>query len=305
MNLAAFAPHLLAMRHKASRGWRERVSGLLSLAVLTGGCAGSGEGLDANGRPIGEGGGGPPPGPGSEFDQIQDSIFTPLCTVCHVGAAAALGLRLDETVSYAMLVGVPSVEVPTLLRVAPGDPDASYLVQKIEGRAAVGERMPLGGPPLPQASIDLVRQWIAQGAPAPVGTLAGLEQPPRVVATAPAAGERFETLETIVLVFSHAIDVTLANSGTLELRASGDDGSFGEDNEVPVELGTAIVPPANPAVVMIRLREALAPETYELTLRGTGVIALADADARVLDGDGDGAPGGDHRVVFAVTGTTP
>ena len=83
---------------------------------------------------------------------------------------APQGLRLDAANSYALLVNVASAEVPGLLRVNPGNPNASYLVQKIEGTAAVGVRMPANGPPyLPQDRIDLVRRWIAAGAPSRVG----------------------------------------------------------------------------------------------------------------------------------------
>jgi hypothetical protein len=289
------------MRNRASFDCRFGAQHLALVVLLCCGCAGSGEGLDANGRPV-SGGGGGGPGPVSDFTQIQDSIFTPICTVCHAGAAAPLGLRLDEAVSYAMLVGVPSVQQPALLRVAPGDPDASYLVQKIEGRAAVGERMPLGGPPLTQQSIDLVRQWISQGAPAPMGALLAGLQPLHVVATIPAAGERFELVEEIVLIFSQDIDASVAMSGVFTLFASGGDNSFDEGNESEVGLAAIDVPLANPAVVMLSLQRALPADSYRLTLRGTGTIALADVDARVLDGDGDGLAGGDHRVEFIVTG---
>src|SRR5688572_24574741 len=96
------------------------------LLVLAGCTAGSGEGLDAGGRPIT----GPPVG-NSDFQEIQDTIFTPICTACHVGANAPVGLRLDAANSYAMLVNVASVEVPGTLRVNPGNPNASYLVHKI------------------------------------------------------------------------------------------------------------------------------------------------------------------------------
>ena len=96
---------------------------------------------------------------------LQQNVFTPACTGCHAGRQRTAGLRLDAANSYAMLVGVPSVEVPGLLRVAPGNPGASYLVQKLEGNAAVGARMPLGGPFLDAATIAVVRQWIAAGAP--------------------------------------------------------------------------------------------------------------------------------------------
>ena len=66
--------------------------------------------------------------------------------------------------SFQNLVGVASIEVPTIPRVAPGDPDGSYLVQKLEGTASVGGQMPLGGTPLDQAVIDNVRTWILNGA---------------------------------------------------------------------------------------------------------------------------------------------
>ena len=43
---------------------------------------------------------------------------------CHIGANAPQGLRLDATNSYAMLVSVASSEVPSLLRVNPGNADS-------------------------------------------------------------------------------------------------------------------------------------------------------------------------------------
>jgi hypothetical protein len=66
--------------------------------------------------------------------------------------------------SFASLVGVSSIQQPTLLRVAGGDPDNSYLVQKLEGTAATGVRMPFGGSALDQALINDIRDWIADGA---------------------------------------------------------------------------------------------------------------------------------------------
>lgn len=139
-----------------------RIAALLALALA--GCGGgSGEGLDANGRPIGEGGGS---GGALQptFASIQQNVFTPICTACHIGATAPMGLRLDADNSYALLVGVASAEVPGLQRVAPGRPDDSYIVHKLEGRAAVGARMPFGGPYLDDATIAVIKQWIADGA---------------------------------------------------------------------------------------------------------------------------------------------
>ena len=137
--------------------------GIGATVVLANCGGGSGEGLDANGRPIEEGGSTVPLAP--TLVSLQQNVFTPACSACHAAAGAPQGLRLDAANSYAMLVGVPSVEVPGVLRVAPGSPDASYLVHKLEGSAAVGARMPLGGPYLDAATIAAVRQWIAAGAP--------------------------------------------------------------------------------------------------------------------------------------------
>lgn len=142
-----------------------RIFGALFLAaVLVPGCGGgSGTDLDSNGRPIGEGN--DPGGPLTpSFGSIQSHVFTPICSVCHAGGSAPQGLRLDAANSYAMLVGVSSSEVPSLKRIAPGDADNSYLVQKIEGHAAVGARMPFGGPYLDANTIAMIRQWIGSGA---------------------------------------------------------------------------------------------------------------------------------------------
>ncbi len=100
----------------------------------------------------------------ADFNSIQQNVFTPICTVCHSGSNAPHGLHLDAANSYDQLVGVPSVEQPTILRVAIGDPDGSYIIQKLEGTAAVGARMPFGGPYLTQAQIDQFKSWINAGA---------------------------------------------------------------------------------------------------------------------------------------------
>jgi len=122
----------------------------------------------------------------ADFDSIQANIFTPICSVCHVGGGAPEGLRLDAADSYTLLVGVPSTEVPTLMRVQPGDPDDSYIIQKLEGHAAVGAQMPLGGPYLSSDTIGVIRQWITDGAPpsaaAAAGSLTDAEPMPQGVA---------------------------------------------------------------------------------------------------------------------------
>ena len=106
----------------------------------------------------------------SDFQRIQDTIFTPHCTSCHSGFFAPHSLKLDASNSYRLLVGMRSAEVPSLQRVKSGDPKASYLVQKLEGHAAVGIRMPADGPALSADAIELIRRWIAEGARASAQT---------------------------------------------------------------------------------------------------------------------------------------
>lgn len=105
----------------------------------------------------------PPPAPVT-FTQLKNAIFDPICSQCHIGANAPQGLKLDGANAYANLVNVASTEVPSLMRVKPNDPANSYIVQKIEGTAAVGQRMPLGQPALDAATIQMVKDWISQGA---------------------------------------------------------------------------------------------------------------------------------------------
>jgi hypothetical protein len=135
------------------------------LLLLLSACAGNGEGLDEpDEEPSVPPPSVPPPQEAPTFSDIQTMIFIPIC-VCHIGAAAPQGLVLDTADTIDMLVNIPSAEVSALFRVEPGNPDDSYLVRKLEGGPdIVGSQMPLGGPPLNQDMIEMVREWILAGA---------------------------------------------------------------------------------------------------------------------------------------------
>jgi mono/diheme cytochrome c family protein len=99
----------------------------------------------------------------ASFSSIQAQIFTPICSVCH---PPNQGMDLRQANAYANIVGVPSTEQPTVMRVKPGDPDNSYLYRKITGAPGIsGARMPFGGPFLSDAQIKLIHDWILAGAP--------------------------------------------------------------------------------------------------------------------------------------------
>ena len=97
------------------------------------------------------------------FSSIQSLIFEPQCVRCH-GTVQNAGLDLRAAAGFANLVNTPSTQT-ALLRVTPGDPEASYLIHKLEGRSGiVGSRMPQGGPFLSAEQIDVIRSWITAGA---------------------------------------------------------------------------------------------------------------------------------------------
>jgi hypothetical protein len=140
------------------------------LVLVLGACgSGTGEGLDQNGQPLGAGGSSAPLAPALEptLASIQANVFSVNCAFagCHGGGTVQFGLRLDPGFSAGNLIDVPSQQDPTLIRVIPGNPDGSFIIQKLEGTQTVGRRMPDFSPPLPQSTIDVIRQWIANGAP--------------------------------------------------------------------------------------------------------------------------------------------
>lgn len=150
---------------------------VLSLALALAGCAGSGS--DSGG---GGGNGGntdclePPPPTVSYAGNIQP-IYNRSCattTACHIGPTSGGGLQLQQGVSFGASVNQPSTQQPRLLLVKPGDPDASYLLQKTEGSPGIsGLQMPQGCPGTPSGGavcptadeITAIRTWIMECAP--------------------------------------------------------------------------------------------------------------------------------------------
>jgi hypothetical protein len=83
-------------------------------------------------------------------------LFAARCVPCHTGGSgAAAGLQFSHGGLLTGGLGGPAV--------APGQPDSSLLVQRLES-ADPNVRMPLGDPPLGASQIGLVRSWIAEGA---------------------------------------------------------------------------------------------------------------------------------------------
>jgi hypothetical protein len=252
---------------------------LLALAAAMAGCAGNGNGLDASGNP-GSGGTAPLT---ADFQSIQDNVFTPICTTCHQGAGAPRGLQLDATHSYAALVSVASSEQPAVLRVAPGDPDSSYLIRKLTNTGGIsGVQMPANGPPyLPQSTIDVIRQWITNGAPKPAAAQsieAAVKSVQRfAVATTLPDNDSIvsEAVPQIIVEFNGDIDSTLINNTTVTVDTAGN-AQTGD----PVAVSVA-VPTGNSAAIVIKPQAPLTNGTYRVTLHGS----LANLNAQALGSD--------------------
>ncbi len=264
--------------------------GSLCLVYLQG-CSGNGQGLDANGRPVTGGGSNLPLS--DDFASIQANVFTPICTKCHIGGGAPEGLRLDAASSYDLLVGVPSTEVPALFRVKAGDPDSSYVIQKLEGHAAVGAQMPFGGPYLSTTTIGFIRQWISNGAPpaspasTPMSTATSTALAMRAII--PGAGATLTVPPPQIAVsFNREIDVTQLGLITAHLEKSG----RGGDSSAPIEIATRVsVARGNGAVLLFTPPTELGSGHYQLIVRSSITPAVSDLEGHTLALGTERAPG--------------
>jgi hypothetical protein len=127
------------------------------------------------GTPADSGGGGSDATTGGgDFASVQ-AIFTSRCIICHdktkPGLPAYPALSLTEGDAYNALVNHPADAACGGKRVVPGDPNASFLVQKLtQTMPCFGSRMPRPfevGPtvPLTADQIATITRWISSGAP--------------------------------------------------------------------------------------------------------------------------------------------
>jgi hypothetical protein len=260
----------------------------LALSTLT--ACGSGDGFVGSGGVVGA--------LEPNLNSIQANVFDQYCEHCHSGANAPVGLRLDAANSYANLVGVASGERPNLMRVAPGDANNSYIIQKLEGTAGVGERMPAGLPALPQSDINVFRQWIGDGAlPASAGT-----GPIRVTSVSPEPSSKMLALPASITVgFDRELNAPSVTTATFTLTRAGADGMLGTADDVAIAPASVTVPLVNPRSAVMDLR-GVPPvlDRYGITLVGTSPAAILDLSGNALDGESDGVAGGDFTAAFSV-----
>lgn len=250
----------------------------------------------------------PPTGSfGPNFSEIQTSVFTPDCATsgCHAGANPAANLNLDSTNSYMMLVGVASSQDAALQRVNPTNPDISYLIQKMEGTAGSGGTMPPNGA-LPQADIDVIRQWITAGA---IDDRVVASTPIRVSSLSLTPNSTIDMGPAqITAGFDREVDASTINLNTFILEGSNNDGVFDDGDNIAITAASISVPAANVQSAVFDLTGVvLADDTYRIRLLGAGASMVMDLDANALDGEfsgtfpsGNGVEGGDFAAQFTV-----
>jgi hypothetical protein len=80
---------------------------------------------------------------------------------CHRGRRPKKKLNLEADQMVKAMVNVPSIGIDSLKLVDLENPEKSYLLMKIKGsEGIVDDRMPIEAPPLPDAQIQTIEDWI-------------------------------------------------------------------------------------------------------------------------------------------------
>ena len=119
---------------------------LLSMAGTAAGCRDMGSEPDQASPPSS--------GPVSFSQQVLPILQQSGCTGCHGGNG---GLFVG-TVQQLLRGGIHGPAV------VPGKGDSSLIIQKLSVYPPFGDRMPQGGPYLPETTVSVIRTWIDQGA---------------------------------------------------------------------------------------------------------------------------------------------
>ena len=96
---------------------------------------------------------------------VYDAIIQPMCLPCHdPTSGAAVGFTnagLDLTSLAGLRAGGKDTGLGVVVN---GNPCSSHLLAKVVGAGQRGSRMPLGAPPLDAKQIQVIHDWIAEGA---------------------------------------------------------------------------------------------------------------------------------------------
>ena len=114
------------------------------------------------------------PPPTGTWSEIYPAIFPQTtkaqCNFCHglppnEKSNGSLSVGADKESAYQSLVGKTAAGLRCAGKqlVVPGKPDESLLLSKVTSPPC-GDHMPLGGSPLTDDQVEMIRTWIAAGA---------------------------------------------------------------------------------------------------------------------------------------------
>ena len=250
----------------------------LFLGIGLAGCGGADNYLNNNDDPID-----PPVDPITtevSLDIIQANVFTPNCSGCHTvgGAAEFTGVFLDSTTNtFNTLVGQTSFQASPEIRVIPNDAEDSYLVQKLEGRASVGTVMPPAGA-LSTDLISNVRAWIDSGA----------LQDDSVATSTKIFGAELNTN-------SQTLSFSVQLSGVLDADTSVENMVLVYqivDGISTLSQASDVKTVYSGSTITITYLGDVNIDQLEVQINNPDVISIIDSQGRLLDGNGDGEPGG-------------
>ena len=115
------------------------------------------------------------------FHETVRPIFEQICSGCHSESSPEAGMSLGGHISSAAvvenLVNIQAMHGGQFKRIAPSQPEQSWLYLKVSGMAAAAgctgaacnpqTMPPTGQVTLTPEQLEAIRNWIAQGAPAP------------------------------------------------------------------------------------------------------------------------------------------
>jgi hypothetical protein len=259
--------------------------------LLMGCSAGDGEGLDGNGLPITAETPDPIPEPPTDnngiqpnLESIQEHVLTPICTQCHAGNNAPLGLAMDDLqTSIENLIDVDSATNPTFKRVLPGDGDNSFLYLKISGAAIAGNQMPLGQTPLDANTQSVIKEWIDSGAPIDNQQLTGAGQ---TITSANSSA-------TVAMQFSQAIDSQSLNANHIILQS--------QTQLNNLQVATVELEWLSAQQLLIHISDIPSGiEKLKVSFNQPNISTVISQQGMILDGDIDGQAGGEFQHEISI-----
>jgi hypothetical protein len=207
------------------------------------------------------------------FDKQIQPLLVERCGKCHGEKKGLAKLRLHTAEA------IKSFHEEELL--VAGKPDESELYQRIVLPADDKKRMPKGGDPLPQEEIDLIRNWILQGAEltsAPAPTPPAPETKAEEKAeSAPPAQAQAKSEEDLIKQFADVPAAAAEAIQRLEQAGAAVLPLYAGSNLLQVSFAQAETPATDEALAAL---PALAPQIVWLNLAGSqatpaGFAALA------------------------------